>query len=159
MKRSLSGILAALLITSNAYAADLMPAEPIAEAPPEVAVTEATGWYLRGDVGYGFNDLRGAKYFQGSNASEADFDRADLDDAWTAGVGVGYQVNSYLRTDLTLDYLGKSDFHGSTNGGGSDFGACQVTCSSTDLSSMTAWSLMASGGTPSPTRGQLYLEG
>src|SRR6478609_1856692 len=75
MKRSLSGVFAALLITSNAYAADLMPAEPI--AAPEVTVTEATGWYLRGDVGYGFNDLRGAKFFQGgSSASEASFDRA-----------------------------------------------------------------------------------
>jgi opacity protein-like surface antigen len=144
MKRSLYGVFAALLITSNAYAADLMPAEPIAEAPPEVTVTEATGWYLRGDVGYGFNDLRGAKFFQGgSSASEVDFDRSDLDDAWTIGGGVGYQINSYLRTDVTLDYLGKSDFRGSTSGGGSAFGACQVTCSSTDLSSLTAWSLMA----------------
>ena len=137
MKRSLSGVFAALLITSNAYAADLMPAEPI--AAPEVTVTEATGWYLRGDVGYGFNDLRGAKYFQGSNASEVDFDRSDLDDAWTIGGGVGYQVNNYFRTDLTLDYLGKSDFHGSTSG------SCGVSgaCTSTDLSSLTAWSLMA----------------
>ncbi|MBB3964892.1 outer membrane protein [Rhizobium metallidurans] len=143
MKRSLSGVFAALLIASNAYAADLAPAEPI--APPEVTVTEATGWYLRGDVGYGFNDLRGAKYFQGSNASEVDFDRADVDDAWTIGGGVGYQINSYLRTDLTLDYLGKSDFNGSTNGGGAGVGggACSFSCSSTDISSMTAWSLMA----------------
>ena len=142
MKRSLSGIFAALLITTNAYAADLAPAEPIPEMP-EVTVTEATGWYLRGDVGYGFTDLRGASYFQGSNATEADFTTADLRDAFTVGGGIGYQVNSYFRTDLTLDYLAKSNFHGSTDGGGSAFGACVVTCTSTDLSSLTAWTLMA----------------
>jgi opacity protein-like surface antigen len=138
MKRSLSGIFAALLITSNAYAADLAPAEPIPEMP-EVTVTEATGWYLRGDVGYGFTDLRGARYFQGSNANEVDFTTADLRDAFTVGGGVGYQINSYLRTDVTLDYLAKSDFNGSTVGG------CGVAldCTSSDISSLTAWSLMA----------------
>ena len=139
MMRSLSGVFAVLLMTSNVFAADLAPAEPVPEMVPEVTVTEASGWYLRGDVGYGWSDLRGAKYFQGSNASEVDFDRADLDDAWTIGGGVGYQVNNYFRTDLTLDYLGKSDFHGSTSG------SCGVSpsCTSSDVSSLTAWSLMA----------------
>jgi opacity protein-like surface antigen len=63
---------------------------------PEVTVTEATGWYLRGDVGYGFTDLRGAKYFQGSNATKSISTTADLRDAFTVGGGVGYQVNSYF---------------------------------------------------------------
>jgi opacity protein-like surface antigen len=90
-------------------------------------------------VGYGFNDLRGASYFQGSNANEVDFESADLRDAFTVGGGVGYQINSYLRTDVTLDYLAKSDFDGST------VGSCGVAanCTSNDISSMTAWSLMA----------------
>jgi opacity protein-like surface antigen len=143
MKRTLSGIFAALVIASNAYSADLAPIEPIPEQPPEVAVSESTGWYLRGDVGYAFTDLRGAKFFQGSNALEADFDDADLDDAWTVGGGVGYQINSYLRTDLTFDYLTKSDFRGSTVGGGADFGACVIACTSRDVSSMTAYTLLA----------------
>ncbi len=139
MKRSLSGIFAALLVASNVYAADLAPPEPVPEMPPEVTVSEATGWYLRGDVGYGFTDLRGAKYFQGSNDNEVDFTTADLRDAFTVGGGVGYQVNSYLRTDVTLDYFGKADFHGSTTG------SCGVStdCTSNDISSLTAWSLMA----------------
>jgi opacity protein-like surface antigen len=139
MKKGLAGIFAALLMTSNALAADLAPVEPVPEMPPEVTVTEATGWYLRGDVGYGFNDLRGARYFQGSNASEVDFDRADLDNSFTVGGGVGYQINNYLRTDLTLDYLSKADFRGSTSG------SCGAApdCVSRDISSMTAWNLMA----------------
>ncbi|TAV75258.1 outer membrane protein [Rhizobium leguminosarum] len=140
MKRSLSGIFAALLIATNAYSADLAPAEPIPEQPPEVTVTEATGWYLRGDVGYAFTDLRGARYFQGSNATEVDFDRADLDDAWTVGGGVGYQINSYLRTDLTFDYLTQADFKGSTVG---QCGFPLVDCTSSDRSSLTAYTLLA----------------
>ncbi|APO76140.1 outer membrane protein [Rhizobium etli 8C-3] len=139
MKRSLSGIFAALLVTSNAFAADLAP-EPAPEMPPEVTVTESTGWYLRGDVGYGFTDLRGARYFQGSNANEVDFDSAELRDSWTVGGGVGYQINDYLRTDLTLDYLTKADFRGSTTG---QCGAPLEDCTSRDVSSLTAWTLMA----------------
>ncbi len=50
-----------------------------------------------------------------------DFDSAKLDDNLTLGGGVGYQVNNYLRTDVTLDYLFKSDFKGSTRG---DCGGC-----------------------------------
>lgn len=140
MKRSLAGIFAALLMTSNALAADLAPVEPVPEMPPEVTVTETTGWYLRGDVGYGFTDLRGARYFQGSNDNEVDFTSADLRDSFTVGGGVGYQVNNYLRTDLTLDYLTKADFHGSTTG---ECGSPLEPCTSSDRSSLSAWNLMA----------------
>jgi opacity protein-like surface antigen len=140
MKRSFSGIFAALLVTSNAFAADLAPIEPVPEMPPEVTVTESTGWYLRGDVGYGFTDMRGARYFQGSNANEVDFDNAELRDSWTVGGGVGYQINNYFRTDLTLDYLTKADFRGSTTG---LCGAPLEACTSRDVSSLTAWTLMA----------------
>jgi len=126
-------------MATNAYSADLAPVEPVPEMPPEVSVTEANGWYLRGDVGYGFTNLRGARYFQGSNSNEIDFDRASLDDTWTVGGGVGYQINNYLRTDLTFDYLTKAKFHGST------IGSCGVSddCTSRDISSLTAYSLMA----------------
>lgn len=140
MKRSLAGIFAALLMTSNALAADLAPVEPVPEMPPEVTVTESTGWYLRGDVGYGFNDLRGARYLQGSNANEVDFASADLRDSFTAGGGVGYQVNNYLRTDLTVDYLAKANFRGSTVG---ECGSPLEPCTSSDRSSLTAWTVMA----------------
>ncbi len=97
------------------------------------------GWYLRGDVGYAFTKLRGAHFYQGPGRYVRDFDRADLDDSWTVGGGVGYQINQHLRTDVTLDYLGKADFSGSTSG------SCGVStnCTSRDVSSLTAWSLMA----------------
>ncbi len=131
----------ALLASSAAHAADLYQPEPqpaYVDAP-EVTVAEASGWYLRGDLGYSFNKLRGAEFFQGSNATLSDFSTASIKDNFTIGAGVGYQVNSYLRTDLTFDYMFKSDFNGSTSG------SCgvAVACTSTDLAAMKAYTLMA----------------
>jgi len=139
MKTILIGVVAALLGSTATFAADLY--EPPMEQPVSepVQLAEASGWYLRGDVGYAFTKLRGAHFYQGPGRFVRDFDDADLDDTWTAGIGVGYQINHYLRTDLTLDYLGKADFEGSTSG------SCGValSCTSRDVSAIAAWSLMA----------------
>ncbi|MCC8932390.1 outer membrane protein [Rhizobium sp. 'Codium 1'] len=137
---------AALLASSAAYAADVYQPEPQPAYidAPEVAVAETSGWYLRGDLGYNFNKLRGAKFFQGSNADEASFTTSSIKDSFWVGAGVGYQVNSHLRTDLTFDYMFKSDFKGSTVGGGAGGGsACAVACTSEDLSTLRAYTLMA----------------
>ena len=47
-----------------------------------------------------------------SNGNVRDFDHAELDDSYTLGIGAGYQVNNYLRADVTLDYLGNAEFEG-----------------------------------------------
>jgi hypothetical protein len=68
-----------------------------------IEVVETSGWHLRGDVGYAWNDLRGAHYFQGSNSSLVDFDRADLDDSYVLGGGIGYQItNRRVRSCSSL---------------------------------------------------------
>ncbi|MBO9170919.1 outer membrane beta-barrel protein [Rhizobium sp. L80/93] len=143
MMKSLIGAIAFSLAATTAFSADLY--QPEQAPPPEVAVAQSSGWYLRGDVGYAFSDLRGANYFQGSNSNMQDFDSAKLDDSFTLGGGVGYQINDYLRTDATVDYLFKSDFKGSTKGDcggcGPDFSA--VAATSRDRSSLTAVSLLA----------------
>ena len=145
-KTILAATTAALLASSAAFAADVYQPEPqpaYVDAP-EVAVSEASGWYLRGDLGYSFNKMRGAKFFQGdSSADEVNFTTASIKDSFWVGGGVGYQVNNYLRTDLTFDYMFKSDFRGSTVGGNSGGGACAVACTSEDLSALRAYSLMA----------------
>jgi opacity protein-like surface antigen len=143
MMKSLIGAAAAVLAATSAFSADLYQPEP--QPAPEVAVSQASGWYLRGDVGYAFTDLRGAKYFQGSNANTNDFSTARLGDNATIGGGVGYQINNYLRTDATVDYLFKSKFRGSTRG---DCGSCgpdftAVPATSRDITSMSALSLLA----------------
>ena len=69
MKKSLIGIFAALLASSPALSADLYQPEPVPMQPIEepVQVASTSGWYLRGDAGYSFNRLRGAKFYQGSS--------------------------------------------------------------------------------------------
>ncbi|TPP11907.1 outer membrane protein [Rhizobium glycinendophyticum] len=137
----------AMLASSAAHSADLYQPEPQPQPyidAPEVTVSEASGWYLRGDLGYSFNKLRGAQFFQGSNADLSDFTTASIKDNFTVGGGVGYQVNSYLRTDLTFDYMFKSDFKGSTSGTcGDGVGNPFVACSSSDVAAMRAYTLMA----------------
>lgn len=141
MRYNFGWLAVALLAAGPVAAADLYQPEPAPqiEAAPEVRVAEVSGLYLRGDIGYSINKLRGANYFQGSNASLVDFDRHSIKNSYSLGAGVGYQINSHLRTDLTFDYLGKSDFTGSTHG------SCGVStsCTSRDLTSMQAYTLMA----------------
>ncbi|MBO3761928.1 outer membrane protein [Ciceribacter sp. L1K22] len=141
MKMSLLGAAAVLMASTAAYAADVYQPqpEPIYSAP-EVQVSEASGWYLRGDVGYAINKMRGAEYFQGDNSNMVDFETAKLKNSFTLGVGVGYQVNNYLRGDLTFDHMFKSDFKGSTVG---SCGFPLEPCTSSDVSSMRAYTLMA----------------
>lgn len=140
-KTILAAATAALLASSAAYAADVYQPEPqpVYVDAPEVAVAEASGWYLRGDLGYSFNKLRGANYFQGSNDNMVDFATSSIKDSFWLGAGVGYQINSYLRSDLTFDYLFDSEFTGSTRG------SCGVAtaCTSRDITSMRAYTLMA----------------
>jgi len=138
----LAGTALAILGMSAAKAADILPPiveAPYIEAPVYEPVSVASGWYLRGDVGYSWNKLRGADFFQGSNATYVPFASASLRGAYTVGGGIGYKATEHLRFDATLDFTGRSRFTGSTTG------SCGVAtaCVSTDTSSMQALSLMA----------------
>lgn len=139
MKISLIGAAALMLAGTTALAADIYEPQPQPMlSAPEVTVADTSGWYLRGDLGYSFNKMRGAEYFQGSSSNLVDFESAKLKNSYTAGVGVGYQANSYLRGDLTFDYMFKTKFSGSTSGWcGAD------PCTSSDSSSLQAYTLMA----------------
>jgi opacity protein-like surface antigen len=145
MRKSVIGAFAFALAASAAHSADIyQPQEPLMSAPEVVVQETSSGWYLRGDLGYGFNDFEGANFYQGHDtSSKTDFATTDLRDAFTLGAGVGYQVNNYLRTDLTFDYMFKSKFEGSTKGSGASSGACVGPCTSTDRSSMRAYTLLA----------------
>lgn len=117
MKKSLIGIVAALMACQTAFAADVYQAEPqpaFVDNAPEVQVQQASGWYLRGDVGYSFNKSRGVDFNRvvGGVATDQSFSRTSMKDNFVIGGGVGYQINNYLRTDLTLDYMAKSKFKG-----------------------------------------------
>jgi opacity protein-like surface antigen len=143
MKKFLASGIALVLAATAANAADVYQPQPQPEPyeqAPEITVQEASGWYLRGDAGYSFNKMRGAEYFQGSNGNLVDFRTASLKESFLIGGGVGYQVNRHLRTDLTFDYLTSANFRGSTVG---SCGFPLEPCTSTDRSSMHAYSLLA----------------
>ncbi len=119
--KKLSLVVAALMASSAmVQAADLLP-PPVEELPPEVVVSHGStsGWYIRGDIGYGKFNMDDIDYFQGPLLT-GDFEQKDLDGTWSIQGGIGYQVTDYLRVDATLKYFGSADFEGSSAPAGSD---------------------------------------
>ena len=106
---------------------------PIVEAPPpivEAAPVQTGGWYIRGDVDYSWLKFRGATYsvvspnydccgnLVGARMVDGNVLNGKLRSSFSLGAGVGYKINSVLRTDLTFDYQFRSNFNGSTSGCG-----------------------------------------
>jgi opacity protein-like surface antigen len=100
-----------------AHAVDLPPA-PSLEAPEEPAAPQFNGWYLRGDLGIGFEattpDL---VYSPDPPASGAfspavyqSFSGASIAPSGFIDIGAGYQVNQWFRGDLTLEYRDGGNF-------------------------------------------------
>ena len=104
---------------STALAADII--EPrVIEAPVIEQVKPFGGWYIRGDVGYSFNDARDKGSYVGEFQDGAAFpgnqapilleplpaDRlgTEVDDTTFVGVGVGTHMGQYLRGDITADF-------------------------------------------------------
>lgn len=102
------------LVATGAVASDL----DIINAP-EIDVsgsTVAEGWYLRGDLGYSGWMKGGKPHYSvyqpgGTVFSNESFDSARFSKPMSYGVGMGYQFNNFLRTDLTTDF-----FNGSLSG-------------------------------------------
>jgi opacity protein-like surface antigen len=105
---------AASLLSSAALAADMpsiMPA-PQYYAPP---AQDFGGWYLRGDIGFSNQKVKDVKTTDplAYNSVNSLTQQSEFDTAGIFGVGVGYQVNSWFRADVTGQYRGKSNFKGS----------------------------------------------
>jgi opacity protein-like surface antigen len=104
---------AASLLSSAALAADMpsiMPAPQYYAPPP----ADFGGWYLRGDIGFSNQSVKNVR-----NTNDAlyapllSFDeKTGFDSAGIFSLGVGYQVNSWFRADVTGQYRGKSNFKG-----------------------------------------------
>jgi opacity protein-like surface antigen len=94
---------------TGARAAD-MPLPPV--APPPIEEYVASGWYLRGDIG--MTNQKTGSLFNAlyANVTSVNTVQKDWDSSPLFGLGVGYQFNSWLRTDLTGEYRGKANFHG-----------------------------------------------
>ncbi|MGY8667329.1 outer membrane beta-barrel protein [Bradyrhizobium sp. UFLA05-109] len=117
--KSLLAAGAATLISSMAFAADMPIAAPPMYAPP-APPADFGGWYLRGDIGMtnqSMKSLHSASIdavntnFPGSLQNQGfGFDSSPL-----YRLGVGYQFNNWFRADLTGEYRGKANLHGSQN--------------------------------------------
>ncbi|MEM6461667.1 MAG: outer membrane beta-barrel protein [Pseudomonadota bacterium] len=135
------------LMAAPAFAADTFvppPADPVPVYHKDMRGSKNywDGLYLKGQIGYLWNDFRGATYAVTGGTNHLS---GELDDSWFAGVGVGYQINPYLRTELMFDYMFDTDFTGSTVGQCGAGGVFPlVDCTSTDTTTWNAYTLMAS---------------
>ncbi len=90
------------------HAADLdFPPPPPAPLPPP-PVEFGGGWYLRGDVGASIYST--PKLSTAPSPAVVNYYNTDLGAGGFAGVGVGYQFNSWLRADVTGEYRFSSGF-------------------------------------------------
>ena len=95
-------------------------AVPCYAPPPPVVVEEFSGWYLRGDIGMSNQQVKNLNNSAGiaPQSSSYGFDSAPI-----FGLGLGYYFNDWLRFDVTGEYRGRANFHGSEvyNTGGGNF--------------------------------------
>ena len=106
---SLAGMLSAAAF-GPALAADLLPPPPPVEAPVLAPAADMSGWYLRGDVGVGINQMSSLRSTLqptnalGGGAPAISTAYSDLGDSGLIGIGVGYQFNNWFRADVTAEY-------------------------------------------------------
>jgi opacity protein-like surface antigen len=95
--------------TAVASAADLGH-PPIGLPPPPMAapIAEASGWYLRGDIGLGA--LNSGRYNYSDNPPGVIFTDKHHGAQLFGGIGAGYQFNSWLRFDVTGEYRNAAKF-------------------------------------------------
>lgn len=114
---SFSGSMQALLLAcaltvgaaGGAAAADLtLPVPPPIEAV--AAPAQFSGWYLRGDVGVGINEMSNFSSTDASFVPGFQYDGAGLGTQAIIGAGVGYQFNNWFRADVTGEYRTPSKF-------------------------------------------------
>ena len=105
----------AALLSTAASAADmpsLMP-PPVYLPPVE---DFSSGWYLRGDIGMSNQNLKNIhQRLYDVPGTSVEAVGMGFDSASFVGVGVGYQFNNWFRADITGEYRGKANFHGSDN--------------------------------------------
>lgn len=102
----LGGMAIAICTVGTAFSADSLAGRPPSGAGP--ASDLASGWYLRGDVGY----VDYVRPREDTSRKVAGSPLVDLrtDGTFSAGGGVGYRFNEFLRVDATADYRSEARF-------------------------------------------------
>lgn len=122
--KSLIGTGAALLVSSAAYAADLLAPPPAQyQYQPPAAIAQG-GWYLRGDIGIGINSSNFEFDQNPLNSSNFAIDHYSMADTNFIGGGIGYELNNWFRFDVTAEYRSRTQTNafGQYTFGGGTFG-------------------------------------
>lgn len=109
--RFLMAVSALALMSGAAMAADLPIAPPPMYVPPPAQ--DFGGWYLRGDIGFSnqrVKSLDNALYY--TPGTSVIHQGLGFDTAGIFGLGAGYQFNNWFRADVTGEYRGGANFHG-----------------------------------------------
>jgi opacity protein-like surface antigen len=93
-----------------AFAADMAIAPPPMYSPPPVQ--DFGGWYLRGDVGMTNQSIKSLNN-PDPNAGLFTPVGMGFDSSMLWDIGAGYQFNNWFRADVTGQWRGRANFHGS----------------------------------------------
>jgi opacity protein-like surface antigen len=121
MRRLALPLLAALAACVQPAGAGVLPPLPSLDGIGSLGDADGASWYLRGSAGV---SLPASLSLHPYGAPGLAFQSGNLKAGWVAGGAVGYQWG-WLRTDLSLDYLGQRSF--SERFAGSCGGACAGT--------------------------------
>lgn len=129
----------------SAHGGDLDQVITTPGAPVTLPITEASGWYLRGDISTSvktrskpasFSTLSAISSSSSGITTSSSFRENDL----SGGVGVGYRINDMFRADATVDVFG----------GHADIGidacagvAAGIPCAISSDGKFTSYSVMA----------------
>jgi opacity protein-like surface antigen len=132
---------AAAAMSTAALAADFPPALPPAQP---VLQSFESGWYLRGDIGITNQQL--SSLTQRLDATELTLQQVGMgfDSSPFFLLGVGYQLNNWLRFDVTGEYRAKANFHGTDDVTFRDSGAIGVLADNYSASK-SEWVVLANG--------------
>lgn len=144
-------ILAAAFLLGLATPALAFDLPPPVDAPEITTFGSASGWYIRGDLGYNASvdfDKPQIRSFSApkNKYSTATFDSARFDSDYTLNAGIGYQFNDWLRSDLTIDYF-KGTFDGKSVSGKpcSAIQPAATKCGSSYEQALASLGLLANG--------------
>lgn len=101
------GLIVAGLLAS-ALPAAAADAPPYVQMPPVTVQEFGSGWYLRGDIGYRFNNS-----LHGTSSNGMLLAPERFEDAFVVGGGFGFKER-WFRADLTVDYGTQSRYLGSS---------------------------------------------
>jgi opacity protein-like surface antigen len=149
--RLLIATAAASVLANAAFAADM--SMPPLQAPPayqytpqpQVVAQPTSGWYLRGDIGVGSQSMGAFDHSQQNSSfpwpASWTIVQKGIQDASIFGVGIGYELNNWLRFDVTGEYRTKAGFK--TTGSYTEFCGGGGICFDTNTGNLSSTVVMA----------------